>query len=1312
VTHRVLHRPPGGEPTARLDFFVSFASDDADWVHGFLLPGLREAGVRVGSEADFQLGTPLAEQFTSAVERSDRVLLVVSPAYLADDSALRVRLLAQQYGLEHSTWPVLPVLLHPVPRLPLSLSMLTALDATDEADWDDCLRRLLAELDREAPRAETTPACPYPGMAPYGLDLSGSFHGRSAEIEEALQRLRLHPVLAVVGPSGSGKSSLLHAGVEPRLLAADKQVVTIRPGARPHDALTTALWEGRHPDRPLVLVVDQLEELFTVAATAPEPQVTEFCAEVLRLRASGTVELLFALRADYYPQLMVSPLWDLVRDHRLEILPLTGEQLREAIAAPAEEVGVHLESALVHRIVQDAAGQPGSLPLVQETLVLLWGRLRRRYLPISAYDALVLPTAAYGEPPRTGLQVALARRADATMAELPTEEERLVARRIFLRLVQLMDGRDDVRRQQRRAELQSEGDDPPTFDRVLQHLIDARLLTCRTDERTNDSSGALIDLAHEAIITGWPALRSWIADRRAAERVRRQFEASAQTWVGLGRGAGGLLDEVELAQVEGWIDGPDSSELGMSRDLSDLVAASRSSLRTARARKVRMDRLLRGLAVALAVLLVCVLLVAVAAVRQRNEAEDSRDLARANQLAVSASALPPEQVDRALLLAQQAIGLRPTPLTIGAVINALSSNPRVQRVLHSRIPQDALALTPDGAFAVTGGMDGVVRVWDVGRGGRSKPLAQLDGEIRGVAVRPDGAAVVATSSEGEIRQWALPGGAPLAQQRGAPAHEGSVRAVAYSGDGRYLATAGQDGRVVLHDARTGQVIRVFSGYADWLNAVAFTPDGSLLLAGGGRTSDTARDHRIVGWDVATGTQRLELPGHDAAVRSLTVDRDSRLLASTGGDGLVRLWSLATGALVHELTGHRGRVFSVAFTPDGSRLASGGSDHTVRIWDPATGQAVGDPLRGSGDYVRAVAYTGPDRLVAVGGGTRLFVWDVRDRPQDRLAEPLADQPVNSRAVAVDPEGTLMATGDDQGGVVLRRAADGAPTGIVLNAGEPVSSVAFGPNGMLVTATYAGHVRVWNARSGAALTAAVDLQERSVVVAVSPDGAYIATGGELEMIRIWDPSLQLLTSLDGHRHWVRALAFRESDGALVSAGADGRAFLWSGVPDARRRTLTERTNGMETLAISPDGETIAIGNLNGEVVLWDAQPESLARANQTALTGHDGVPSVAYDPATGWIITADRAGVLRVWDADSRLEPLGVLGHVSPVWGLAIVSANSELISVGEGGVTRWTLDRGDWHRISCAVAGRNPVAAEIERYGLQELPRPCRDQPHG
>jgi tetratricopeptide (TPR) repeat protein len=606
------------------DLFISYADADRSWVEGYLLDALTQAGVRYLSETAFRLGSPRIQEFQRAVQQSQRTLLVLSPAYLADSFNQFVDLLGQTYGEETQTWPVIPLVLQPV-QLPPRLAMLVQLRAVNAEEQTTAITRLCADLKLPVPTPAPKPPCPYPGMEPFSEAMSDRFFGREQEIEELLGRLRLQPFLTVIGPSGSGKSSLIFAGLVPKLRqtsffgTGEWLVCSMRPGATPlttlkeilgNDAITarsiTQILSTQLNAQRLLLVIDQFEEVFTQVSQETVP----FQQTLLELTEIANVYLVLTVRADFYADLMTSVLWRKIQAHRLEIVPLDEIGLRQAMLKPAENVGVFIEPALLERLVMDARGEPGVLPLIQETLVLLWERLERRLLPLRAYEALILPRKAYGmggNEHRTGLQVAIARRADDALATLEVEpdQQRAIARRIFLRLVQFGEGRADTRRQQPIGALQSVGDDANLFNQTLHHLADRRLLTLGSEET---STAIKVDIAHEALINGWPTLQQWILERRAAEQIRRRLTAKAEEWVRLGEGPGGLLDKIELVEAERWLSSSDARDLGYEAALPKLVAASQRMIKQTKAKQLlRFGFFMAGLSTVLGVLFLLVL---------------------------------------------------------------------------------------------------------------------------------------------------------------------------------------------------------------------------------------------------------------------------------------------------------------------------------------------------------------------------------------------------------------------------------------------------------------------------------------------------------------------------------------------------------------------------------------------------------------------------------------------------------------------------------------------------------------------------------
>jgi len=417
------------------DLFISYAKENHPWIEGYLLDTLHTAGISVHTEEAFTLGVPRLLEFERAVKQSARTLLVISPAYLAENFVQFVDLLAQSYGLETATWPVIPLLLEPA-ELPTRLAMLTLLDATDPDEWETAIARLLTAFKQPLPEAPPIPDCPYPGMVPFSESDSSRFFGREPEIQEMLGLLRIYAFLTVIGPSGSGKSSLVFAGLLPALRQSHLfgkgqwHVELMRPAETPLLNLKAVL--KKFPNLPgrnmegiegnSLLIVDQFEETFTSSGD----EALAFQETLLKLSQVPHIYVVLTVRADFYTDLMASPLWEQIQNHRLEVAPLNAQGLREAITRPAEQRGVFIESALVERLLADAAGEPGVLPLVQETLVLLWEKIERRFLPMRAYGSLILPKQGYGEVPATGLQVAIARRADFTLQQMSPGSQQAV----------------------------------------------------------------------------------------------------------------------------------------------------------------------------------------------------------------------------------------------------------------------------------------------------------------------------------------------------------------------------------------------------------------------------------------------------------------------------------------------------------------------------------------------------------------------------------------------------------------------------------------------------------------------------------------------------------------------------------------------------------------------------------------------------------------------------------------------------------------------------------------------------------------------
>jgi WD40 repeat protein len=498
-----------------------------------------------------------------------------------------------------------------------------------------------------------------------------------------------------------------------------------------------------------------------------------------------------------------------------------------------------------------------------------------------------------------------------------------------------------------------------------------------------------------------------------------------------------------------------------------------------------------------------------------------------------------------------------------------------------------------------------------------------------------------------------------------------------------------------------------------VNALAFTPDSRMLISGSGRSEGKAVDRRILLWDVATGRRVGQLPGHDDAVRALAVQAGGRVLASGGADRVVKLWKLPgldSGRLLRVLRGHTERVFDVAFSPDGRSLASAGRDHVVRVWDPDTG-ATRLVLAAHGESVRGVAFAGDRTLVSAGNDARVFIWDVAGRPPTRLAAFPAGQPAEVHAVAVTSDGSAVATGSQDGRVVVRDARTGVPRGPPLRLRGPASGLAFDPTGrILVSVTDSGVLDSWDVARGTRRAPSVDTGDDYPVVAVSPDGRRIATGGlrsdlppreERGVVRLWDDQLQPIGLLPGASSWVRGLAFRESDGALAATGSDGVAWVWTGEPDRPiGHPVNLAANTMTTLAFAPDGHSLATGDADGNVVLWDPDQRDVKATSRPVLSAHTGNPvtAVTYSRRGGLLVTADQSGSVVLWDASQGVpEFVGQLGRVPEAYTAVVLPAGTAVLVGTRTGPVLWDTDLASWRRTGCRVAGRNLQPVELSSY---------------
>jgi WD40 repeat protein len=1135
----------------------------------------------------------------------------------------------------------------------------------------DADRLVLAAI---APEERLELPCPYPGMRPYTVDDAAHFYGRDKEVKELLGRLRAgEREIYVIGPSGSGKSSLVAAGLLPRLARGSPGlgpflVRSMRPGEHPSvqlsDALeakveepvsaasaAAALLAPLAPGTSILLVVDQLEELFALPSSDERAQ---FQAALQSLQAEPRCAVICALRADFFGAFMESPLWTDRRGQisRIEVSPLRGETLRAAIVRPARKLGVHIEPELIERLLADAGAEPGILPLLQETLVQLWDQRQAQLLTLADYQAL-------GDGGQSGLAIALSRRADATLRTLTLAQE-AIARRILLRLVSFGEGRSDTRRQQPRSKLRTTEDDAADFDAVLRRLVADRLLTTDDDHEGE----ARVDLAHEVMITAWSTLAGWIQTRRADEQHRRHLEAAAVQWVRRGRGPGGLLDRAELAEVEVWRRTAIARELGADSEVAELIAASKQAHDQQR-RRARV--LVASVFIVLIATTVGVARLALMAHHEARKAEASRKqsarlLAQSYQetgrqilleghpceaIPYLVAALEKGETGSALRglfwTAARTLPLTPPLEHQGAVLHAAFIRGDTHIVTVSDDEQRTTSrlgvLSDDVSLLFPRGVNKIARVWDATTGKLLDPQLERWRNVSTAVLSPDGARVV-TVIGGAAQIWDRATDELVAAPFG---YGEPVKSVAFNFDSTRIVTVSETGTACVWDAATGTPLAPPLEHPGAVTSAAFSPDGLRIVTVG----DDGAAHT---WNALTG-MRVVLPlEHPGAVTSAAFSLDRTRVVTMSDDGIARTWDAGTGTLLATFFEHRGAVASAAFSPDGDRIVTAGADSTARVWDAATGKLLTPPFEHQGAVASAAFSPDGNRVVTASADGAARVWDVVTGKL--LRRPLEHRGPVTRAVFSSDGTRLITTASDHS----VRIWDVTPDKRLQYRGT-VTHIALSPNEVrVVTASNDHTVRVWDVATGKPLT--MPLTHRGAVnsVAFAPDGARIVTASDDHSARIWDaatgePLARPLT----HPLVVWSAAFSPDGTSVVTAGADQTARVWDATTGELRTIITVSTtpiasfwqavtgkplpplpvpsepeDAVRSAAFSPDGTSVITASWNNTTQIWDA---ATGRPLTRSLKHKWSVRDAAFSRDGARVITASEDSTARVWDAST-------------------------------------------------------------------------------